>query len=215
MSDEYKERASALLADLSKNKSGSGGDGSGKDGDEPVALDKKGRPITRRKKKLWLLIPLALLVVGGATYTGLVATGKVKSPLLAKKAATAKPTVEVAPPVDPAEVAAANAKLTADATKKRDADVRKLEADRKKIGAANQSTKIQGAKKIAKVWETMEPDAVAKVASNYRDPDLASIFGIMDAEKVGAVLATMDAKRAAKVSKLVQSQASALVAPSE
>lgn len=203
MSDEYDERASKLVADLARGNGDLGGDD-----DEPGGKGKKkkkGQEGKKGKKRAWLVIvPLVLVVLAGGTYGALVAMGKVKSPLVAQKPPPTTPAPTPAPETpEAAPEAPTAADIEAEAAKAK----KKADAERKAKADAALAAAELGAKKIAKAWETMDADALAKIAASYNDADLSRVLNKMDSEKVGAVLAALDPKRAAKVSRSMEALA--------
>ncbi|MFM9872800.1 MAG: hypothetical protein ACKVQS_04960 [Fimbriimonadaceae bacterium] len=66
-----------------------------------------------------------------------------------------------------------------------------------------------GAKKLAGIWNNLEPSDIVRISSTYKDPDFALVLSKMDAEKVAAVLSAItDNKRAARLSQEIQNLAS-------
>lgn len=199
MSDEFDERASKLVADL--RNSGDGGEGN--EGEEGAGnKGKKAKKVGKRRA--WMVVvPILLVLIGGGVYAGLVLTKRVKSPFVAQKktaapvVAAAKTETEVAPAED-TTTPAPDPKEEADKAKK------KADAAKKAKELADRVAAEAGAKKIAKAWETMDADALVKVAAGYNDVDLSRVLAKMDSEKVGAVLAALDPKRAAKVSRQIE-----------
>lgn len=68
--------------------------------------------------------------------------------------------------------------------------------------------KAEGRKKLAKLWNTMEVNALVRIIEDWKDEDLAPQLAVMDPEKVSQILAALDAKRASRLSKLIQEEAS-------
>lgn len=70
---------------------------------------------------------------------------------------------------------------------------------------------VLGRKKLAKVWNEMENGALLAIAAEWKDDELAEMLAIMSSDKVTSILAEMatkDAKRAAKLSRQIQTIAS-------
>jgi len=63
---------------------------------------------------------------------------------------------------------------------------------------------LKGAKKIAKLWNSLEPPKVVEISKAWKDPDLALVLSNMEAERAAQVLATMDAGRAGRLSQEIQ-----------
>jgi len=74
---------------------------------------------------------------------------------------------------------------------------------------------LKGAKAVAKIWERIEPEKIAEMAGSYRDPQLARILNGMSVKKSAAILAAMDAKRAALLCQEMEKQASLPLPASE
>ncbi len=70
---------------------------------------------------------------------------------------------------------------------------------------------VQGRKKLAKLWNAMDVDKLTAIATDWKDEDLAPQFLVMDPEKVALLLGKLDAKRASKISKLMQEEASKVI----
>lgn len=214
MSDELKERSDALLADLKSNRRGElGGDGSDStglatvsEGDAPGAKPKK-----KRKLGKFFLFTFLLGLIGGGVYVGLVQAGKVKNPAVKSMIANlTKPK-----PKTPAEQLAQQkpAEAVSEPAAPEEPKVEEEQAPPKKKPKPVPQPTIDpevGAKKIALVWDTMEPDAVVKVAKTYKDAEFARVLSQMETEKVGAILAALDPKRAAKVSRQIEQMGSVI-----
>lgn len=68
-----------------------------------------------------------------------------------------------------------------------------------------------GAKKLAGIWNNLDAPDIVRIASTYEDVDFARVLSKMDGEKVAKVLANIkDAKKAARLSRLIESQASVI-----
>jgi|GEM_PF-832509 len=66
-----------------------------------------------------------------------------------------------------------------------------------------------GAKKLAGIWNNLEPTEIVRISAPYKTPELALVLSKMDAEKVAAVLTEItDTKRAAALSQEIQNIAS-------
>ncbi|ARU40252.1 hypothetical protein CCB80_03500 [Armatimonadetes bacterium Uphvl-Ar1] len=66
-----------------------------------------------------------------------------------------------------------------------------------------------GAKKLAGIWNNMDAEDIVRISAAYRDEELARVLIKMEAEKVAEILPIIkDPKRAAKLSQLIESQAS-------
>lgn len=71
-----------------------------------------------------------------------------------------------------------------------------------------------GAKKLAGIWNNMEPTQIVTISASYKDDDLAFVLSKMEPEVVAEVLVAMpDPKRAAKLSQQIQELASIVPEP--
>lgn len=71
-----------------------------------------------------------------------------------------------------------------------------------------------GAKKLAGIWNNLEPTEIVRISAPYKTPELALVLSKMDAEKVAAVLTEItDTKRAATLSQEIQNIASIIPDP--
>jgi len=167
------------------------------------------------KKLLFILLPVILLAVGAA----LVMMGVVKIPGLnlgpQKKAAQLyagdKDPKTGAPKTDPAKTDAKTDAGTpkTDPTK---ADPTKVATNKppaqKPTDPAFDTKPDQGAKKLAKLWNEMEPTALKDITKDWKEKDLAAVLNKMDNGKVAEFLGILDAKRASNLSRELQKQAS-------
>ncbi|MBX3119389.1 MAG: hypothetical protein KF784_10005 [Fimbriimonadaceae bacterium] len=67
---------------------------------------------------------------------------------------------------------------------------------------------VQGRKKLAKLWNSMDVATLLRITADWKDEDLAPQLAVMEPEKVALLLGSMDASRASKISKLIQEEAS-------
>jgi flagellar motility protein MotE (MotC chaperone) len=72
---------------------------------------------------------------------------------------------------------------------------------------------LKGAKKVAKLWNVMEPQRVADIAKTWKDEELAQVLSVMQAEQAALVLSAMQPERAAKLSREIGRLASLTTAP--
>ncbi|MCW5939124.1 MAG: hypothetical protein KF884_03700 [Fimbriimonadaceae bacterium] len=70
----------------------------------------------------------------------------------------------------------------------------------------------QGAKKLASLWNNLPVEKLVELAAAYSDDELARVVLVMDPEKASELLASLDGKRAATLSKQVQDKASVVPA---
>jgi len=71
-----------------------------------------------------------------------------------------------------------------------------------------------GAKKLAGIWNNMEPTQIVTIAATYQDEEFALVLSKMEPEVVAEVLVAMpDPKRAAKLSQQIQKLASIVPEP--
>jgi hypothetical protein len=59
----------------------------------------------------------------------------------------------------------------------------------------------EGARKLAKVWNNIPPTQLVRIASGYKDDELARVLSVMDAEVVAQILALFEPARAVRVSR--------------
>lgn len=64
-----------------------------------------------------------------------------------------------------------------------------------------------GVKKIAKLWNAMETENLAKLVKDWTDDDLAKVMLFMPNEKVAELLGTLEPARASKISRALKSLA--------
>jgi hypothetical protein len=67
---------------------------------------------------------------------------------------------------------------------------------------------VKGAKKLASLWNNLPVEKLVELAAAYSDDELARVVLVMDPEKASELLAGLEAKRAAALSKQVQDKAS-------
>jgi flagellar motility protein MotE (MotC chaperone) len=65
-----------------------------------------------------------------------------------------------------------------------------------------------GREKLAEIWAEMPADKLKAVVETWKDPELAKVLTVMDSGKVTQLLAVLDPKRAAALSRMIQSEAS-------
>lgn len=70
---------------------------------------------------------------------------------------------------------------------------------------------IQGAKKVAKLWNELPTDKLKLLCADWKTPDLARVIMAMNGEKSAELLASLDAPKASELSKEIQKQASVVV----
>lgn len=146
------------------------------------------------KKVAMILVPV--LAIGGVVVAGKL--GVVKIPGLspaAKQKAAAKLYSEEKDPAEskPAPEAKSN-------PKPKDPPVVQVKAD--------VIDEVAGRKKVAKLWNDLEPAKVVAITKSWKDEELAQILVLMDAEKVSQFLSTVDAARAERLSRAVMKVAS-------
>ena len=161
------------------------------------------------KKLLFVLLPIIVLGVGVAlVFMGVIHIPGVnlgpqkkaaslyandKDPKAAKNNPATKPKTDP-PKTDPTKVA----KNTPPA-----------KTPPPKVTAAVFDTKPEaGEKKLAKLWNEMEPSALKDITKDWKEKDLAAVLNKMDNAKVAEFLGILDAKRASNLSRELQKQAS-------
>ncbi|MBS1714737.1 MAG: hypothetical protein JST30_10425 [Armatimonadetes bacterium] len=146
-------------------------------------------------KKLLLLV-LPVIVLGGG-FVGLAVTGIVKVPGLTPKKPQVKPMYGETAKKDEAP--------------KKEPEKPKAKPDDKPAVAAAPPPKIDaeaGAKKVGQLWNGVPTPQLVEIVKSYKDDELAKVLVLMDPEKVAELLAAVDAKRSAKLSKELQKVAS-------
>lgn len=63
---------------------------------------------------------------------------------------------------------------------------------------------LKGAKKIAKLWNEMEPKQVIAIAKDWKELDFARVLSNMEGTKASAILAELEPARASKLSREIQ-----------
>ncbi|MGV3617569.1 MAG: hypothetical protein ACO1SV_19765 [Fimbriimonas sp.] len=153
------------------------------------------------KAKKLLLIGIPLLALGCAA-AGLIMTGIVKVPFLAKKK-------EKLVPAKPDGKAAATPKPKPKATPPRPTPptvaVRQTPAPT--------SDPAKGVKKVAKLWNEIEIPKLQALTADWNELELARILAQMDTGKVAELLAALPPKRASDLTRAIQREASRLPIP--
>jgi len=169
------------------------------------------------KKAIIFLLPLVLLGVGGF----LVFTGKVKIPgvnLGPKQkandlyAADKANSLYTADKDGKAPTGAKDGKSTAVAKNEPPKKETPKKDDKKTppkvVVDAFENKPEVGQKKLAKLWNEMEPTTLSGITKDWNEKDLAGILVRMDTAKVAEFLSSLDPKRASKLSRELQKQAS-------
>jgi hypothetical protein len=165
------------------------------------------------KKIVLIALPVVLLGVGA----GLVLTGIIKVPGLSPKGkAAAKANQLYAETKDPKDPK--NAKTAKDDKKveeKKPVVAKAPPKEDKKTPPPQVDAAVLvenkpevGQKKLAKLWGEMEVPALNEITKDWKDPELAAVLVKMDSAKVAELLAVMEPKRASKISRELQKQAS-------
>ncbi len=63
---------------------------------------------------------------------------------------------------------------------------------------------IKGSKKIAKLWNEMEPKQVIAIAKDWKELDFARVLSNMEGTKASAILAELEPARASRLSREIQ-----------
>jgi cell division septation protein DedD len=185
-----------------------------KDTQEEVQEEPKPKkPKGKSKKGLIIALVVPLLIVGGglgAAYAGVVKIPGLKLPGMKTKTVASNYTDK--------DDKAADLYTDKDdkATELAKADVKEpevtIEPDPKPLVTKEPEPITDpelGAKKLAGIWNNLEPSDIVRISAAYKDPELALVLSKMDAEKVAAVLSEItDSKRAAKLSQEIQNLAS-------
>lgn len=145
------------------------------------------------KKAALILIPL--LAIAGVVVAGMKGLVKIPglSPAAKQKAAAKLYSEEKDPPESQPAPVAKNEKPPKEPAVQVKADV---------------IDEVAGRKKVAKLWNDLEPAKVVAITKSWKDEELAQILVLMDAEKVSQLLSTVDAARAERLSRAVMKVAS-------
>ena len=147
------------------------------------------------KKVIFIVLPILLL---GGGFVGLAITGIIKVPGLTPKKAKA------------GSLYGENAAKVY-TEPKTEVVVTKPDETKPKVAPVVEVVKTdpeKGAKKIAQLWNNIPTVKLAELSKLYKDNELADVLVQMDPEKVAELLALLDAKRSAKLSKELQRVAS-------
>ncbi|HVL39762.1 MAG TPA: hypothetical protein VM328_10275 [Fimbriimonadaceae bacterium] len=118
----------------------------------------------------------------------------------AKLPGESKPLESTAPEPKPSAAPAAQAAIA-----------RALPPPAKKPKVESSAVKLDpelGEKKLAKLWNSIPPDALLKIAQSWKPSELAGVLAKMDQAKVATLLSQMDPKRASEVSREIKRVAS-------
>lgn len=66
----------------------------------------------------------------------------------------------------------------------------------------------KGMKRVATLWNSLTTEALEKIVSDWKDPELAAVLRFMEPEKASALLARVAPARASRLSKEIQKLAS-------
>lgn len=173
---------------------------------EEAEQPKPKKPKGKSKKGLIIVLAVVLpLLIGGgvigAAFAGMIKIPGLKLPGMKTKTAATNYTDK---DDKPSEIG----KTEPEATIEPDAQ----EPEKEKLITKEPEPETNpelGAKKLAGIWNNLEPADIVRISATYKDPDLALVLSKMDAEKVAAVLSEIkDNKRAAKISQEIQNLAS-------
>lgn len=147
-----------------------------------------------KKGKLKLVLGLAVPLVVLGAVAGLGAAGIVKIPGLSKK-----------PPVQNyGEKDDKLPKVKIEEAKDPQDDAPKPKPPAKPKNIQPEPDPELGAKKLADVWNNIPTEKLVLIVAEYKDADLALVVSKMDREKTAEVLAALEPKRAAKLSKALE-----------
>lgn len=156
-----------------------------------------------KKKPVFLIGALVPLVVGGAVV-GLAMTGTIKIPGLTPKKAAAN-IYGQANLYGESQAGGEALAIESDAKAKEEAPKPPTAPPTLAITTEEPATDPDaGAKKLAKLWNVMETNTLKEIAPQFKDQELALIVSKMETEKAAALLAVMDPKRAAIISREIQ-----------
>jgi hypothetical protein len=166
---------------------------------DPTKKKGKGKAL---KVVLFVILPLALLL-GGGTAAILLRIVKVPAlePYLAKATAkNATPPKEKPTPKSPKPKVAKREPLPPPAPR--------VTVAAKPV--APTTDPAQGVRKVAKLWNELEPEKLQEIVADWKDPELAKVLARMEVEKVAELLSVLPPDRASKLSRAIQSEASKL-----
>ncbi|HRJ27483.1 MAG TPA: hypothetical protein PLO61_08255 [Fimbriimonadaceae bacterium] len=63
---------------------------------------------------------------------------------------------------------------------------------------------VRGAKRLAKLWNPMQPSEVVAITKDWRESDLALVLSQMESEAASAILAALEPARASRLSREIQ-----------
>ncbi len=180
---------------------------------EPEQIDEELTPKPKKakgKSKKGLIIVLAvvvpLLLVGGTA--GAAFAGIIKIPGLKIPGAKAKSVANYTDKDDNPSELAKNEKKEPEASIEPEKESTAPEVKIVKEPEPVLDPEV-GAKKLAGIWNNLEPADIVRISAAYKNPELALVLSKMDAEKVAGVLSEIkDAKRAAALSQEIQHLAS-------
>lgn len=146
-----------------------------------------------------ILIVVPVLVLGGA-FVALAVIGVIKVPGLTRK--QPKPPVlysqdkkkDEKPPAEPPKPVAKKAEPV-------------------KTPEGPKTDPVKGAKKLAQLWNSVPTPKLVELCKGFKDSELADVMVNMDPEKVAELLAMLDAKRSALLSKELRKVASVVPKP--
>lgn len=162
------------------------------------------------KKLLFVLLPIIILGIGA----GLVFSGVIKIPGLnlgpqKKKAASLYTSDKDNPAVKGKTPPKKNEPKKTEAPK----DTAKKEPEKPKTPDKGAAVVLEnkpelGNKKLAKLWNELDPTALKDITKDWKEKDLAGVLMKMDNGKVAEFLGILEAKRASNLSRELQKQAS-------
>lgn len=135
-------------------------------------------------KAILIAIPAAVLVIGGG-IVGAAMTGMIEIPGLT--------------PENQKE------KSTALYTEEKEANSKPIKKRAPKKEEPIPPNMDKGRKELAELWNEVESPVLAKIVAKWPDDELAFQMRYLDTDKTAEVLSLMEAKRAAKLSKVLQS----------
>lgn len=163
-------------------------------------------------KKMFMVLPVLILAIGA----GLVMTGVINvpgiSPSKGKKKAAANYASDkdgkAATGTKGGKVADAKKPVNKKSTTPPPTSTNKTTTPPKVDATVAVKNPEMGVKKLAKLWNEMEPAALKDITKDWKDKDLAAILVKMDTAKVAEFLGILDSKRASSLSHELQNQAS-------
>lgn len=145
------------------------------------------------KKIVLIVVPVLVVLIGGVLAAAM--TGRINIPGLTPK--KAKPALYGEQPEEPAPLRPPVIDEPEEA-----------EPPAPTVQPASTSDPERGAKRLARIWNDIEIDALTKIAEKYSDDDVARVVVNMDGEKASELIARLGPDRGAAISRAIERNAS-------